>query len=134
MQSDSHQTIFKLSSFLCAAYYTFVIHITRFLSARERKPGASSDQFCCLLLPVIKSNFFLPCNTCTPTNPNMHKNSDPKEFPKEFVKEFQKRIPKEFPKETIDRILYTKKIFFAHSILNLCLEFKILFELVFYQF
>ena len=75
----------------------------------------------------------------------MHKNSNPKEFLKEFLKQFQtefqkefqkwikkelqkipKKIPQEFPKKTIERIIFTKKILVAHSILNSRLEFEIL--------
>ena len=60
---------------------------------RELKPCASSVQFLSPHPTVIKSNFSLP------TNPHLHKNSNPKEFQKEFPEEFQKKISKEFQKE-----------------------------------
>ena len=57
----------------------------RFLRSRECTPCTSSDQFCLMLSIYI---FFT--NTCTPTNPHLHKNSNRKEFQTELQKEFQK--------------------------------------------
>ena len=55
-----------------------------FLSAKECKPHATSDQFLSPSPPVIKSNFSLPTPAQHPTK------RIPKKFQKEFQKEFQK--------------------------------------------
>ena len=83
----------KVRSFWEHSYLILILLKTMTcLSARVRKPRASSDRFLSPPPPVIKSNFSIPTTTHKKTPPA--EKFKPERFPERIPKRIAKRIPK----------------------------------------
>ena len=90
----------KITSLYLLTHTNFLCFL--FLSARERKPRASSDRFCLLpcLLSLSQISLYQHLHTHKPPPAHQFKSERiPKRILKRIPKKFQKKIPKEFQKE-----------------------------------